>query len=44
MYWFIGQLYSYYPEAPDGRVKYVAHRASCFTEKSEIVGENFFQL
>ena len=26
---FIGQLYSYCPEAPNGRVKYVAHRASC---------------
>ena len=27
---FIVQLYSYCPEAPYGRVKYVAHRASCF--------------
>ena len=27
---FIGQLYSYFcPEAPNGRVKYVAHGASC---------------
>ena len=31
----IGQLYSYCPEAPNGRVKYVAHRASCYYFKKE---------
>ena len=33
---FIGQLYSYCPEAPNGRVKYVAHRASCIPLNSFI--------
>ena len=29
------QLYSYCPEAPNARVKYVAHRASCCQETFE---------